>query len=285
VVPATGGQELSHRGVGEPGRGAFNIERVIIPHASVDAPAVAVVVGPEGRMPNPPSKDVVAWYDFSNWPGLGGLAGAGGNVVLAGDALLPDGSIGVLSAMQRVTIGDYVKLVLNDGRTLCYRVEWKGVLAIANVDFTGITVATASEYVTLISAGATTADRVITSAARASCDAEPALPASSATPAPSAGHHRLKIVAEGLKFKVVEGGTVPLGIHTVDATLEIVDSGIQHQIAFYDTAGRELITFAPLVGPIAAGGPFGVGPPQPPGTYTFGCLIHPEMTGSITVLP
>jgi plastocyanin len=281
-LPSLDGTDLSGRGVGDPGRGAFNIDRVLIPRADVDAPAEAVVVGPDGRMPNPPNKDTVAWYDFSGWPGLGGLPGAGGNIVLAGDAGIPGQGFGVFWRMGRVTTGDYVKLDLNDGRTLCYRVEWKGIISTDNVDFTAVTQATASEYVTLISAASTKSERVITSAARASCGAEPTL---TPTPAPLAGHQRLKITAEGLKFTVVEGGTVPLGIHTVDFTVQVLDSGIQHEIVFYDTTGKELITSGPLDGPITGSGAFGVGPPQPPGTYTFRCAIHPEMKGSILVQP
>jgi plastocyanin len=278
--PSLTASDLVARGQGEPGRGAFNIERVIIPHADVDAPAAAALVGTDGRMPNPPNKDTVAWYDFSAWPGLGGLPGVGGNVVLAGDSGRFGEGLGVFWRMGRVTVGDYVKLVLTGARTLCYRVEWKGVVGTSEADFTSITQATASEYVTLISAGSTTEERTITSAARASCGAEPTL---TPTPAPPAGHQRLKITAQGLKFTVVEGGTVPPGIHTVDYALQVLDSGIQHTIAFYDTAGRELIASEPFEGPTTASGAFGVGPPQPPGTYTFRCSIHPEMTGRILV--
>lgn len=278
--PSLAASDLAARGQGEPGRGAFNIDRIIIPHADVDAAAAAAVVGADGRMPNAPNKDTVAWYDFSAWPGLGGLPGAGGNVVLAGDSGRFGEGLGVFWRMGRVTAGDYVKLVLTDARTLCYRVEWTGVVGTSEADFTSITQATASEYVTLISAGSTLAERTITSAARASCGAEPTL---TPTPAPRTGHHRLKLTAQGLTFTIVEGGTVPAGIHTVDYTLQVLDSGIQHTIAFYDTTGKELIASEPFEGPTTASGAFGVGPPQPPGTYTFRCSIHPEMTGSILV--
>ena len=98
--------------------------------------------------------------------------------------------------------------------------------------------------------------------------------------------HILKIVAEDLQFTIVEGGVVPLGTHTVDYRIDHRDAGVTHTIAFYDTTGRRLIASQEVVGPQQGwSGAFGVGPPQPPGQYTFRCSIHPQMTGEVTVLP
>jgi hypothetical protein len=91
------------------------------------------------------------------------------------------------------------------------------------------------------------------------------------------------MAARGLQYVILEGGVVPPGIHTVDFTVELTDPSVQHQISFYDTNGRELIATEPVAGPTLMTGAFGVGPPQPPGTYTFRCSVYPQMTGSITV--
>jgi hypothetical protein len=77
-------QDLANRGTGTPGRGDFTGARLIIPRIEVDAPFSYKVVGTDGQMPNPNSWDDVAYYDFSQWPDLGGLPGKGGNIVVAG---------------------------------------------------------------------------------------------------------------------------------------------------------------------------------------------------------
>ncbi|MEX2247289.1 MAG: class F sortase [Dehalococcoidia bacterium] len=270
--------DLAARGYGDPGRGAFNISRVIIAAIGVDAPATSATVGSDGQMPSPPSIDVVVWYDFSMWPGLGGLPGAGGNVVLAGDAIKAGGS-GVFTQLSRVSPGAFVRLVLTTDETLCYQLEFNKFATIEQFD--QVVQATAEESVTLITGG-TPSNRGVAWGRRATCAAEPA---ATPTSTPLAGHHKLEMFAEGLRFTISEGGTVPLGTHTVDYSLELRDAGVEHTIAFYDTAGRELIASEPVEGPATLGGAFGVGPPQPPGQYTFRCSIHPQMTGAITVLP
>lgn len=271
--------DLAARGQGVAGRGAFNIDRITIAAAGVDAAVASAIVGSDGRMPDPPALDVVAWYDFSQWPGLGGLPGAGGNVVLAGDAIKPAGS-GVFTTLSRVNVGAFVRLALSDGSTACYRIEF--VKFAAPEQFDSLVQATADESVTLITGGMAD-NRAVLWGRRANCDAEPA---STSTPSPPAGHHKLKIVAEGLVFTIVEGGTVPLGTHTVDVTIDHRDAGVQHAIAFFDATGLPINSSEPVTGPVADwGSSFGVGPPQPPGQYTFRCSIHPQMTGTVTVLP
>jgi hypothetical protein len=261
---------------------------VAIPSLRIDAPISVAVVGSDGKMPSPPSINDVVWYDFSMWPALGGTPGVGGNVVLAGDALRPGIGSGVFTSLGGAQAGDYVKLSLTDGDLLCYRVEFKKIADTTQVDFAEVVGATPEESVTLIT-GAREGARLVAWGRRADCADEPAprptpLPrAPTPTPGALPGHYKLKIVAENYQFTVVDGGTVPKGIHTVDFTLELRDAGVKHSITFYDTAGRELIATEPIEGPTLAGGAFGVGPPQSPGRYTFRCSVHPAMTGFITV--
>jgi hypothetical protein len=274
--------DLVARGTGAPGRGPFTGERLIIPNLGIDTPISVAVVGSDGKMPSPHSINEVVWYDFSMWPTLGGTPGIGGNVVLAGDALRPGVGSGVFTSVGRSHIGDYVKMSLTDGEVLCYRVELNKIADATQVDFGDVVSATPEESATLIT-GAGEATRVVVWGRRADCADEPAPRPTPAPPATPTGHYKLKIVAENYRFTVVEGGTVPKGVHTVDFTLELRDAGVKHSITFYDTAGRELIATEPVEGPTTAAGAFGVGPPQSPGRYTFRCSVHPAMTGFITV--
>lgn len=272
--------DLVARGTGEPGRGPFNAERIIITRAEVDAPIAVAVVGNDGHMPSPPSISEAMWYDFSIWPGLGGSPGSGGNVVIAGDAYRPGQPAGVFAQLYKLVQGDYVDLRMAGGDTLCYRVEFNKIAK--EQDYSYVTQATAEESITLITGGATPNTRAIVWGWRANCADEPP-PVPTPTPTTRGGHHKLRIVAENRQFTIVEGGTVPTGIHTVDYVVDNRDSGVQHSITFYDTTGKVLITSDPAEGPIMMGGAFGVGPPQAPGQYTFRCSIHPQMTGVVNV--
>ena len=61
-----------------------DIDRLIIPAISVDAPVTPRTVDRDGQMPSPDGPRDVIWYDFSALPGLGGRPGASGNTILAG---------------------------------------------------------------------------------------------------------------------------------------------------------------------------------------------------------
>lgn len=57
--------------------------RFRIPVLGVDAPiGQRFVAG--SQMPSPTGPGDVVWYDFSQWPGLGGVPGGGGNAVFSG---------------------------------------------------------------------------------------------------------------------------------------------------------------------------------------------------------
>jgi len=66
--------------------GAAAADRIVIQKIGVNAPITTRKVGADGQMPNPDGPDDIAFYDFDNgvWPGVGGLPGSGGNIVLAG---------------------------------------------------------------------------------------------------------------------------------------------------------------------------------------------------------
>jgi hypothetical protein len=152
-------------------------------------------------------------------------------------------------------------MLLTDGDTLCYRIEFNKLVVTTEVDFGEVVRATADESVTLIT-GQNESSRVVAWGRRANCAAEPT---ATSTPAPPTGHYKLTIVAENYRFTVVDDTPVPRGVHTVDVTLELRDGGVKHSIAFFDPTGLPINSIDPVEGPATVGTVFGVGPPQPAG--------------------
>jgi LPXTG-site transpeptidase (sortase) family protein len=147
--------DLAARGGGEPGRGDFDGDRLIIPKIGVDAPfSYKVVANPGGQMPNPDGPTDVAYYDFSQWPLKGGLPGKGGNVVVAGHVDYIRYGPAVFWRLHELEIGDEVTVRLKDGSEVTYKVEFNKVLDAADgADWDGIVSATADESITLITCG------------------------------------------------------------------------------------------------------------------------------------
>lgn len=145
--------DLAARGTGEAGRGDFGGTRLMIPKIGVDAPFTVKQVGTDGQMPNPNGPEDVAWYDFSQWPGLGGLPGKGGNVVLAGHVDYINYGPAVFWRLHELEVGDTVEIRLGDGTTATYKIEFNKTIEAAAADWTPIVEATADESVTLITCG------------------------------------------------------------------------------------------------------------------------------------
>jgi LPXTG-site transpeptidase (sortase) family protein len=142
--------DLAARGVGEPGRGPWNGSRLIIPAIELDAEFSVKVVGGDGQMPNPNGPEDVAWYDFSAWPGLGGLPDAGGNIVMAGHVDYINYGPAVFWRIDELKNGDEIQIQLADGTLATYRVEFNKVVEPGDADWSGLVQATADESVTLI---------------------------------------------------------------------------------------------------------------------------------------
>ena len=138
------------RGTGVPGRGDFAGERLLIPRLEIDAPFSYKIVPPDGQMPNPNSWDDVAYYDFSQFPDLGGLPGKGGNVVIAGHVDYIRHGPAVFWRVHELQPGDIVTIRMTDGTTYDYKIEFNKVLDPNGADWSGIVSATADESVTLI---------------------------------------------------------------------------------------------------------------------------------------
>lgn len=143
-------QDLAARGTGQPGRGPFEGVRLIIPRIKVDAPFSVKTVPASGQMPNPNSWDDVAWYDFSNWPGLGGTPGKGGNVVVAGHVDYIRHGPAVFWDLRELKAGDKVEIKMKDGSTITYEVVFNKIVPANTGNFDQVVAATAGESMTLI---------------------------------------------------------------------------------------------------------------------------------------
>lgn len=146
-------QDLAARGAGLPGRGTFVSERLIIPKIGVDAPLTYRTVGGDGQMPNPKSWDDVAYYDFGAWPGLGGLPGKGGNVVLAGHVDYIRHGPAVFWDLSKLAAGDRAQIRQNDGTLIEYEIVFNKHVEVGDADWTAIVAGTSPESITLITCG------------------------------------------------------------------------------------------------------------------------------------
>lgn len=142
--------DLYARGSGAAGRGAFSIARILIATIGVDSTVTSATVGGDGKMPDVPDLTTVYWYDFSMWPGLGGLPGAGGNAIFAGKVAEPAAGPGVFANVRSLAAGDQITLHLIDGRVLVYRVEFNKTVDLQAADWQAIVTATSDESLTII---------------------------------------------------------------------------------------------------------------------------------------
>jgi LPXTG-site transpeptidase (sortase) family protein len=134
-------------------------DRLRIPKLGVDAALAVKVVGRDGQMPNPDTPDEVAWYDFSGWPGLGGVPGVSGNSVFSGhvdsgrlpckNGAVPPPCRAIFWDLRKLEQGDEV-VVQVGGQSLRYVVEWNRVMNAAAAPWDEIVAATAQQSLTLI---------------------------------------------------------------------------------------------------------------------------------------
>jgi len=143
-------QDLASRGAGAPGGGPFRGVRMVIPAIGVNAPFTVRTVGSDGKMPNPKGPEDVVWYDFSQWPGLGGNPGVGGNAVFSGHVDYVNYGPAVFWNLRKLVPGDEVRIVFDDGSELRYIVQWNKTTPSATADWDGIVRATQQESITLI---------------------------------------------------------------------------------------------------------------------------------------
>jgi LPXTG-site transpeptidase (sortase) family protein len=75
-------------------------------------------------MGDPDGKDDIVWYDFSNFPGLGGYPGNGGNAVFAGHVDYHPHFLAVFWYLRDARAGDVIDYYTAAGKHLQYTVDW-----------------------------------------------------------------------------------------------------------------------------------------------------------------
>ena len=127
-----------------------DIERLIIPAISVDAPVTPKAVDRDGQMPSPDGPQDVIWYDFSALPGLGGRPGAGGNTILAGHVDYHGYGPAVFWDLRNVKQGDEITVRLRDGNEYKYVARSNRIVDPAAASFNEIVASTTEESLTVI---------------------------------------------------------------------------------------------------------------------------------------
>ncbi|MGD0116037.1 MAG: class F sortase [Dehalococcoidia bacterium] len=131
------------------------VDRLVIPAISVDAPVVAKAVDSDGVMPAPDGPQQVVYYDFSALPGLGGSPGAGGNTVLAGHVDYHDYGPAVFAKLNDLKEGDRITVQLRDGTEYNYATQSNRLFDPSDTSFNEIVSATPEESLTLITCAGT----------------------------------------------------------------------------------------------------------------------------------
>ena len=98
--------------------------RMKIPSIGVDAPVTTRVVGLDGAMGTPNGRFDTVWYDFANFPGMGGYPGSGGNAVFSGHVDYHPHYEAVFWDLHLVGPGDIIEVDLPDGSAIRYAVQW-----------------------------------------------------------------------------------------------------------------------------------------------------------------
>ena len=93
------------------------LARLVIPKISVNAHFVTLgLIAGTNTMDSPKTKDDAGYYDFSPLPTHGG------NTLISGHVDWYTGQTGVFWDLKKLSNGDDIQLVLQDGRTLHYKV-------------------------------------------------------------------------------------------------------------------------------------------------------------------
>jgi len=137
-------------------------DRLVIPKIGVDAHLVYYKVkrteDGRGVMPDPQTPDEIAYYDFSDFPGMGGGPGLGGNAIFSGhvdsgrkackNGTVPPPCTAVLWDMRDLRPGDIIEVHLS-GKVYKYAVTSNQPVP-EDSNFDPIFASTAKESLTLI---------------------------------------------------------------------------------------------------------------------------------------
>lgn len=123
--------------------------RMKIPAIGVDAPVTTRVIGTDGVMGTPNGRFDTVWYDFSNWTGMGGYPGSGGNAVFSGHVDYHPNYEAVFWDLHLIGPGDIIEVDLPDGTAITYSVQWSQQIGPED-DFSTYAARTGQETITIV---------------------------------------------------------------------------------------------------------------------------------------
>lgn len=159
-APTVSSLDELHRRFGEAPDATLG--RLRIPVLGVDAAVGRRYVN--AKMPDPTGPGDVVWYDFSEWDGLGGVPGGGGNAVFSGhvdyNLQIPWAEAyyrgeGVFYALNLLSPGDVIEVEVG-GKIMQYTVKWTRQVAADGPDNVWLPILTgdvAVDSITLITCG------------------------------------------------------------------------------------------------------------------------------------
>ncbi len=135
------------------GRAAETGHRLVIPSLGVDAAVTARTVPESGVMGDPNGPWDVTWYDFTNFPGLGGYPGGGGNSVFAGHVDYVNVGPAVFYGVPSLKPGDVIEVHRADGMVVRYAVDSVTSLSPSSDEWGTVFSMGPQESVTLVTCG------------------------------------------------------------------------------------------------------------------------------------
>lgn len=139
-------------------------DKLVIAKFGISEQLALKTVGPDGQMPDPSTPDEIAYYNFSNWPGLGGAPGRGGNAIFSGHVdsgtkpcdhgRTPPPCTAVFFQVPKLQKGDVIEVHLS-GVVHKYAVATNESVSATTGPWDKIVAATAQETITLITCGGT----------------------------------------------------------------------------------------------------------------------------------
>jgi LPXTG-site transpeptidase (sortase) family protein len=127
-------------------------KRIVIERIGVDAPVIALGLDANSSPEVPKDPDLVAWYDFTAKPGQGSNAVFAGHVdwTVNGRPVTA-----VFWGLRELDEGDVVRLLLEDGSELGYRVTHNLAIGYDDPNAVEVMYRTPNDVITLISCGGT----------------------------------------------------------------------------------------------------------------------------------
>jgi LPXTG-site transpeptidase (sortase) family protein len=124
-----------------------SITRLEVPRIGINAPVITLGVDAKGAMKSPKGPTEVAYYDFSGEPGHTG------NVVMSGHVDYIDYGPAVFWRLRDLKVGDEIRLFLDTGATIVYRVVGSAYYDENTAPVADIIRQTTEETITLITCG------------------------------------------------------------------------------------------------------------------------------------